>query len=73
MSVTYVENIFASLFIGHMEGLHFYVVQSVSLSRLLSILDFMFKKTPSPSWNYETVYLNVLMVFFCISFLCLQL
>ena len=73
LSVTYVENIFPSLFIGQTEGFYFYVVQSVSLSCLVSILDLMFKKLSSPFWNYKTICLNVLMVFFCISFLCLHL
>lgn len=48
LSVTYVENIFLSLFIGQTEGLHFYVVQSASLSCLVSILDLMFKKKKCP-------------------------
>lgn len=43
-SVTHVESIFLSLFIGHTEGLHFYVVQSASLSCLVSVLDLMFEK-----------------------------
>ena len=73
LSVTYVEYIFPSLFIGQTEGLYFYVVQSVSLSCLVSILDLMFKKLPSSFWNYKTIYLNVLMVFSCTSFLCLHL
>ena len=68
LSVTYVQNIFPSLFIGQTEGLYFYVVQSVSLSCLVSILDLMFKKLPSTFWSYKTIFLNVLMVFFCISF-----
>ena len=73
LSVTHVEYIFPSLFIGQTEGLYFYVVQSVSLSCLVSILDLMFKKLPSSFWNYKTIYLNVLMVFSCTSFLCLHL
>lgn len=73
LSITYVEHLFPSLFIGQTEGLHFYVVQSASLSCLVSLLDLMFRKMPSPSWNYKILYLNVLVVFFCIPFLYFHL